>query len=95
MDSAVNQAIDQANQNNNTMMWVFLCFFVFAPLLLFFAFSIVAIIQQHGLKCPKCGTWRRNKLSGTRIVKTVDGGKTTVTNQRVVVCRKCKHEFVV
>ena len=93
MDSALNQAIDNANQANNTTEWVMFTLFVIAPIALVLIAIPVAIILQHRLKCPKCGNWRRNKLGGVQVVKTVEGNKTVVTRKRVVVCRKCKNEF--
>jgi hypothetical protein len=87
MDAAVNQA-------NNTTVWLFLAFFVFAPILLLFATVIAVGIKQRALKCPKCGNWRKNK-SAIQTVRTVEGSKATVTTQRVVICRKCKNEFTV
>lgn len=95
MDAAVNQAIDQANQTNNDIGWMMAGIFIIGPVVIIFAVVIVAIIKQHELKCPKCGNWRRNKPGAIQTVRTVDGGKTTITTQRLVTCRKCKHEFVV
>jgi len=95
MDSAVNQAIDQANQTNYVTEWVLIAVFVIAPLMLLFISIPVLIVHQRRLKCPKCGFWRKNRLSGVQTVKNVDGGKTTLSTQRLVICRKCKNEFTV
>jgi len=94
MDSSLGQAIDNANQANLTMEWVLFAVFVIAPLALVFIMIPVAIIGQRRLKCPQCGSWRKNK-SSLQVVRTVEGNKTTVARQRVVVCRKCKNEFTI
>lgn len=96
MDSAVNQAIDNANQATNATEWYFIALFVIAPILLLFISIPVLIIQQRGLKCPKCGNWRKNKrASAIQTVKTVEGNKTTLKTERIIICRKCKNEFTV
>jgi DNA-directed RNA polymerase subunit RPC12/RpoP len=93
MDSSLGQAIDNANQANLTMEWVLFAVFV-APIALVIIAIPVAIIGQRRLKCPQCGSWRKNK-SSLQVVRTVEGNKTTVARQRVVVCRKCKNEFTI
>ncbi len=95
MDTAVNQAIDQANQTNNATEWVLIAVFVIAPLMLLFISIPVLIVHQRRLKCPRCGFYRKNRISGVQTVKNVDGGKTTLSTQRLVICRKCKNEFTV
>lgn len=95
MDSAVNQAIDQANQTNNTILWVLFAVVVIAPIIVLFAASILAIVKQRELKCPKCGNWRKNNPKGIQTIRTVKGSKATLTTQSVIICRKCKHEFSV
>jgi len=92
--SGLNQAVDQANQTNNVMMWVLFSLFVIAPIGLALIAIPVAVMQQRNLKCPKCGNWRHNKAA-VQTIRTVEGGKTTVTTQRAVICRKCKNEFTV
>ena len=95
MDSAVNQAIDQANQTNYVTEWVLIAVFVIAPLMLLFISIPVLIVHQRRLKCERCGNWRKNRVSGVQTVKDVEGSKTKLTTQRLVICRKCKHEFTV
>lgn len=95
MDPAINQAIDNANQANNVTMWILFTVFVIAPLAFALICIPVAIATQRRLKCPNCGNWRKNKSSGIRTTKTVDGNKATLTTQRVIICKKCKNEFSV
>lgn len=95
MDSAVNQAINQAQQNANTDQWVLFTFVVIAPLALVLIMIPLAIIAQRKLKCPDCGNWRKNKFKGRQVVKAVEGNKTIITRQKVFICRKCKKEFAV
>ncbi len=52
MDSAVNQAINQAQQNANTDQWVLFTFVVIAPLALVLIMIPLAIIAQRKYKCP-------------------------------------------
>lgn len=92
--SGINQAIDNANQINNTTMWIMFTVFFLAPIGLLLIVVPIAIAKQRNLKCPKCGNWRRNK-SALQTVRTVEGEKATVTTQRVVICRKCKNEFTI
>ncbi len=91
MDSTVNQTIDQINRTNLGITLAI----IFTLLLIVVAATILAVIQQRGLKCPTCGNWRHNKASGVQSVSTVDGSKTTFTTQQFVVCKKCKNEFAV
>lgn len=91
--SALNQAVDNANQMNNTTMWIMFTIFVIVPLLFAFIYVPVAIIEQRrNLKCPKCGNWRRNK-STMQTVGVTNDSRTTVTTQRAVTCVKCRSEF--
>lgn len=93
--SGLNQAINQAQQNANADQWVLFTFVVIAPLLLIFIMIPVAIIAQRKYKCPVDGNWRKNKLKGRQVVKSVEGNKTIITRQKVFICRKCKKEFAV
>lgn len=88
-------AVDQANQAANATEWYFVALFIIAPVVLLLICIPVIIVHQRRLKCPKCGFWRKNRISGVQTVKNVDGGKTTLSTQQLVVCRKCKNEFTV
>ena len=92
---SLNQAINQAQQANNINEWVLFTFVVIAPLALIIIIIPAAIIGQRKFKCGKCGNWRKNKIRGRQIVKTVEGNKTIITKQRVIVCRKCGNQFTV
>ena len=91
----MDEAINQANQANYVTEWVLIAVFLIAPAMMLLIALPVAIVRQHGLKCPDCGNWRKNKISGVQTVKNVDGSKTTLSTQRLVICRKCKNEFTV
>lgn len=91
----VNQAVDQVNQATNATEWYFIALFVIAPILILFISVPVLIVHQRRLKCPKCGFWRKNRITGIQTVKTVEGNKATANTQSLVVCRKCKNEFSV
>ena len=95
MDSGLNQAIDSTIQTNNTMMWLMFIFFVIAPVGLALIAIPLAVAQQRNLKCPKCGNWRHNKAKGIQTISKVEDGKATTTTGRLVICRKCKNEFIV
>jgi len=85
------QAINQ--QANDTAIGIFVVIFaVFA--IIIFSSALAVILRQRALKCPKCGNWKGNKLA-TQTVKTTESGKTVVTTQRIVICKKCKNEFTV
>lgn len=95
--SALNQAVDNANQATNTNQWVLFTFVVIVPL----AFALIvltvgvplAVSNQRKLKCPKYGNWRHNKVSAVQAVQIVEGNKTVVKTERVIKCRRCKNEF--
>lgn len=89
------EAINQANQANQATEWILITFFIIAPVLIVLISIPVVAIHQRRLKCPRCGFWRKNRITGVQSVKTVDGNKATVNTQSLVVCRKCKHEFSV
>lgn len=91
----LSQAIDQANQTNNATMWVMFTLFVIAPIGLALIAIPIAVAQQRGLKCPKCGNWRHNKVTGVQSASAIEGNKTTLTTKRLVTCKKCKNEFTV
>lgn len=91
----MDEAINQANQASNATEWVLIAFFVIAPLMLLLISIPVLIAHQRRLKCPRCGFYRKNRISGVQTVKDMDGGKTTLTTQQAVVCRKCKHQFTI
>jgi hypothetical protein len=93
MDTALNQAIDQANQTNYVTEWILIAVFLIAPAMMLLIALPVMIIRQRSLKCPRCSHWRKNKVA-VQTVKTVEGNKATMTTQQVIICRKCKHEFV-
>jgi predicted nucleic-acid-binding Zn-ribbon protein len=98
MDSTfnhLNQAIDNANQVNNTYIWVLFTFVVIAPIGLFLIILLVKLPNLRKLKCPKCGNMRYNKVGAQQIVQTVEGNKTITTQQRAIICSKCKNEFAI
>jgi hypothetical protein len=92
---ALNQAVDSTVQTNNTMMWVMFTLLVIAPIGLALIAIPVAVAQQRNLKCSKCGNWRHNKAKGIQTISTVKDGKATATTGRLIVCKKCKNEFIV
>jgi len=96
--SALNQAVDNANQATNTNQWVLFTFVVIVPiafaLIMLFVGVPLAIANQRKLKCSRCGNWRKNK-SSFQTVQVVKGNKTIVKRERIVTCKKCKNEFVV
>lgn len=91
----MDEAINQANQANYATEWILIAVFIIAPLMLLFISIPVLIVHQRRLKCARCGNWRKNRISGVQTVKNVDGSKTTLSTQSLVVCRKCKNEFTV
>ncbi len=95
MDSSLNQGLDQANQTNNATMWIMFALFVIAPIGLALIAIPVAVAQQRNLKCPKCGNWRHNKAKGIQTISKVEDGKATATTGRLILCKKCKNEFIV
>ena len=90
----VNQAIDQANQTNSTILWVLFAVVVVAPILVLFVAVFVKIMIARGNKCPKCGNWKLNKPA-SQTVRTIEGRKATVTTKRIIICAKCGTEFSV
>lgn len=96
--SALNQAVDNANQATNTNQWVLFTFVVIVPiafaLIMLFVGVPLAIAKQRKLKCPRCGNWKRNK-SVLQTVRTVEGNKTIIKRERLVTCKKCKNEFAI
>jgi len=96
--SALNQAVDNANQATNTNQWVLFTFVVIVPiafaLIMLFVGIPLTIAYQRKLKCPRCGNWRRN-TSTFQTAQIVEGNKTIVKRERLVTCKKCKNEFVV
>jgi predicted nucleic-acid-binding Zn-ribbon protein len=86
MDTAVNQAIDQANQTNN-MTAVFI-----ATLLIGFPVICFIILLIKVRRCPKCGN-RRNNLPAIQTVGSRDDRTSKHLTKQVLVCGKCGHEF--
>ena len=84
-------AVDQVNQMNLDITITV----ILSILILVTVMTVVAVVQQKELKCPKCGNWRHNKASGVQTVSKVADNKTTLTTQRVIICRRCKNEFTV
>lgn len=91
----MDEAINQANQANLVTEWVLITVFLIVPLMVLFISIPVLIVHQRRLKCPQCGFWRKNRITGVQTVKTVEGNKATANTQSLVVCRKCKNEFSV
>jgi hypothetical protein len=91
----MDEAINQANQANLVTEWILITVFLIVPAMILLIALPVAIVKQRGLKCPKCGNWRKNKVAGMQTTKNVEGSKTKLTTQRLIACRKCKHEFTV
>lgn len=91
----MDEAINQANQANLVTEWILITVFLIVPAMILLITLPVAIVKQRGLKCPKCGNWRKNKVAGVQTTKNVEGSKTKLTTQRLIACRKCKHEFTV
>jgi hypothetical protein len=71
-----------ARDYNNAILWLFLAFFVFAPLLLVFSWTIILFLLRK--KCPKCGDKKHN-LNALRIVE--EGNVTT--QKHILVCGVC------
>lgn len=92
---AINQAVDSTIQTNNTLMWIMFTLFVIAPIGLALIMLPVAFLQLRNLKCPKCGNMRHNKVKGMQTISETKDGKATVTTGRLVICRKCKNEFLI
>lgn len=91
--SALNQTIDNVNQANNTNQWILFTFVVIIPLVIALVAIPLAVAQQHRLKCPRCGNWRRNKVIGVQTDSKTEDNRTIITTKQAVLCKKCKNEF--
>jgi len=89
----ISQVANEANQaktQHESEMAVTIFLLVSALFaIIVFAAAFASIVQQKRNKCPKCGNWKRNKSA----MQSVQSGDVT-TNRKIIVCAKCKHEYL-